>query len=114
MAVRLRGTRRRAALQDVAAQVLVLGELAEMRVDVGRVDRTTRRGLASAASNETVSSSRSITVYRRRAPMFSVRSFTSKAISAMRRTPSGANFELTPSVAEQRLVLLGERGVAAR
>jgi hypothetical protein len=31
--------------------------------------------------------------------MFSVRSFTWKAISAMRRTPSGAKSTATPSVA---------------
>src|SRR5690606_35623316 len=54
--------------------------------------------LARSAAAERSSSSRSLTVCRRRAPMFSVRSFTSQAISAMRRTPSALNATESPSV----------------
>src|SRR5947208_1368861 len=52
----------------------------------------------SGASNEISSKSFSITVYRRRAPMFSVLSFTRMAISAMASTASGRKWSVTPSV----------------
>jgi len=55
--------------------------------------------LSLPAENDTSSSSFSITVYRRRAPMFSVFSFTEKAISASRRMPSSVNSIFTFSVA---------------
>ena len=80
-------------------------------VDVGGVDLDRFEPPFSAASNDTVSSSRSMTVCSRRAPMFSVFSFTLKAISAMRRTPSVANFTSTVLGAQQRLVLRGQRGI---
>src|SRR5215467_14286542 len=52
----------------------------------------------SGASNEICSRSFSITVYRRRAPMFSVLVFTCIAISAIASTASGANRRVTCSV----------------
>ena len=55
--------------------------------------------LLSDASNEIVSSKRSMTVCRRRAPIFSVLSFTCQAVSAIRRTPSWLNVNPRPSVA---------------
>src|SRR6185437_10107498 len=54
--------------------------------------------LLSAASNEMDSNRRSITVCRRRAPMFSVLSFTLKATSASLAIPSPVNSSFTPSV----------------
>src|SRR5690606_38677033 len=54
--------------------------------------------LRSGASNDTVSSKRSMTVCRRRAPMFSVRSLTSQATSAILATPSSVNSRRQPSV----------------
>src|SRR6185437_8576861 len=52
----------------------------------------------SAAWNEMSSSSRSITVCSRRAPMFSVRSLTWNATSASRSIPESVNSSPTPSV----------------
>ena len=75
---------------------------------LARVDRRASTNAASTVTvsperreawNDTSSSSFSITVERRRAPMFSVFSFTAEAISASRRTPSGVNTSSTRSVA---------------
>src|SRR5512139_510710 len=53
----------------------------------------------SGAVKSSSSSSRSITVWSLRAPMFSVRSFTSHAISAIRSTAPGSKERATPSAA---------------
>ena len=66
--VRLR--RARIALQNKPAEIGVLGEVADMLVDIGGVDRMVSPFLSGAAK-EISSSTRSITVCRRRAPMFS-------------------------------------------
>ena len=76
-----------------------------MIVDVLGVDGHGRVPLCSEASYDTVSSSRSITVCRRRAPMFSVRSFTWKAISAMRLHAALVELDLHAFGRHQRLVL---------
>src|SRR5919106_2112670 len=52
----------------------------------------------SGASNEISSKSRSMIVYSRRAPMFSVLAFTCMAISAIASTASGRNRSVTRSV----------------
>ena len=55
-----------------------------------------------------------MTVCRRRAPMFSVRSLTCQAVSAIRRKPSSLKVDVQPLGGQQRLVLLGQRCVWAR
>jgi hypothetical protein len=52
----------------------------------------------SGAANEISSSTRSITVCKRRAPMFSTEPLTLTAMSAMASIASSANSSLTPSV----------------
>ncbi len=52
----------------------------------------------SGAVKDTSSSSFSMTVYSRRAPMFSARWFTVEAISAIASTASGVKLSATPSV----------------
>ena len=62
----------------------------------------------SAASKLMVSSTRSITVESRRAPIFSTFEFTSTAISAIASIASSVNSSSTPSVAEKSDVLLDQ------
>ncbi len=81
-----------AASQDVPRQNLIFDQLAKLPSTYSR-STTTRVPLRSAASKDTVSSSRSITVCRRRAPIFSVRSFTSKATSASRMHARVSKFQ---------------------
>ncbi len=52
-----------------------------------------------------------MTVCRRRAPIFSVRSLTSKATSASRCTPDSANSSVNAFGGHQRRVLPAQRGV---
>ncbi|CFO07451.1 Uncharacterised protein [Bordetella pertussis] len=67
------------------------------------------------ASNDSSSSSFSITVYRRRAPMFSVRSLTENASSASRRMPSSVNSSFTSSVPSRAVYcLISEASVSDR
>ena len=90
-------------------QVLVLDDVGEHAIDVGLVDRRRSSAHSSGASNETSSSSRSITVCSRRAPMFSVMSLTRAAKSAMRATAPGVNAQRHLLGAQQRRVLLDQR-----
>jgi hypothetical protein len=77
-----------------------LGEFGQALVDGIGVDADALA--ARLGASKLISSSRcSITVARRRAPMFSVRSLTSKAICARRCTPSGVTSSVTPSVASR-------------
>ena len=63
----------------------------------------------ASASKESSSSSRSITVCSRRAPMFSVRSFTSAAMRAISSIAVVAELHVDPLGGEQRRVLPDER-----
>mmetsp|Transcript_53289 Transcript_53289/g.125095 ORF Transcript_53289/g.125095 Transcript_53289/m.125095 type:complete len:346 (-) Transcript_53289:2169-3206(-) len=72
---------------------------AAKRASTAAASKLTVPPLRFGASKLISSSSRSITVASRRAPMFSVRSLTSKAICAMRRMASSCRSSVTPSVA---------------
>ena len=88
--------------EDVTREILVPHDVGEHAVDVGLVDRDASSRRRSGASNDSSSSRRSMTVCRRRAPMFSVASLTRAAKSAMRSTASGVNVERQILGAEQR------------
>ena len=96
------------ASENVAREIFVAHDVGEHAVDVGLVDRDVPSG-SSGASNDTSSSSFSITVCSRRAPMFSVRSLTIVAKSAIRSIAPGVNESVDALGREQRRVLLDQR-----
>ena len=137
MCVPARTIESRRGLEDVAAEVLVLYDAGDLLLDVGAVDDEdalvlgsplgvgTRRSMSagtlseiapapaftmSGASKLISSSTFSMMVCRRRAPMFSVVSLTWKAKLAISSRASGANSSLRPSVSSSAIGLLDERG----
>lgn len=76
-------------LQNKSTQVFILRQCAQLRIDIRRINMNhILIGSKITRCKDTSSSNRSITVCKRRAPIFSVRSFTCQAISANRRMPS--------------------------
>ena len=85
--------------EHVAAEIGILGDAGELLLRRMRRRSTSVSPLRSSAVKLTSSSSFSITVCSRRAPIFSSASFTSAAIRASAAMPSSAKSIVTPSVA---------------
>ena len=94
-------------LQDVACEVAVAEQFAQVRLDHLRRDRDRFTGPLGASKLSSLSS-RSSTVCSRRAPMFSAVELISAAIVAMVFTASSVKSRVTFSVAQQLGVLTDE------